>query len=726
MNMKKIITSLFTLTLAAAPLCAQAQNRPADKLDATARMAIRQQTAAQTNGLRGNAATPTTGFICTVTDAKAVRDAVVAKGGKAMIISDQCVTVHLPANQILDIAGLDGVKKIYGSQEMRQFNDVSKVSTGVDKVQAGTDLDTPFKGAGVLVGVADNGFQYNHVAFTDATGKSRIVKVWRHNFEDEEPTADITFEDDEVGSSHGTHVAGISAGREVTYSSISGKMNVGGMAPESQVVLATAGSTLTSLLECMSWLKEVAKEQAMPMVVNISLGSYGYPGHSRSDLIRVFEPLPEKGIIYCAAMGNENEDRIHVMDTLKNVGDSKYFLMEVSSSYNSMLGACENEDSLQHYKIEVGLINAETHEIQLIPDSVMEQHNGIFFASEIDSGSGQQIFLFSVTNVPKLCELLGLSDWAEKSVIALKFTALTPNVVVHGWDDHDTMGRMGDYGVSPDDRFVCSNLAAVSNFIGVGSYDNKATYKNMAGSTYGSSASAPGQISYYSSRGPLLGGKIDKPTVLAPGLLVCSSVNSRTINYSSSSAVFAADANARNVKYADAEKGKACFYYGMMSGTSMASPAAAGIIALWLQANPELTPEDVEHIIKQTAVHDDLVQGTQGEYQVGIGYGKIDAYAGIKKALQMAEETGVEQALEADQPVTLQKSGDAWRVLFNITVPQAQVSVSTLGGAVVKTVNLGRQTRGSEQTVDLGGLQTGVYVVTISTPQAAVSRKFVK
>lgn len=159
--MKKIITSLFTLALAAAPLCAQAQNRPADKLDATARMAIRQQTAAQTNGLRGNAATPTTGFICTVTDAKAVRDAVVAKGGKAMIISDQCVTIHLPANQILDIAGLDGVKKIYGSQEMRQFNDVSKVSTGVDKVQAGTDLDTPFKGAGVLVGVADNGFQYN-------------------------------------------------------------------------------------------------------------------------------------------------------------------------------------------------------------------------------------------------------------------------------------------------------------------------------------------------------------------------------------------------------------------------------------------------------------------------------------------------------------------------------------------------------------------------------------
>ncbi|MBS7409067.1 MAG: T9SS type A sorting domain-containing protein [Prevotellamassilia sp.] len=54
------------------------------------------------------------------------------------------------------------------------------------------------------------------------------------------------------------------------------------------------------------------------------------------------------------------------------------------------------------------------------------------------------------------------------------------------------------------------------------------------------------------------------------------------------------------------------------------------------------------------------------------------------------------------------------------------MSVSTLGGAVVQTVDFGRQVRGSEQSVDLGGLQTGVYVVTITTPQAAVSRKFVK
>ncbi len=725
MNMKKITTSLLAIILAAAPLLGHAQNAM-DKLDAEAILAIKQTKASLTSHLGGKQVATSTGFIVHTDDAAAVSTAVEAIGGKARLISDSYVTVRLPADRILDIAALPSVKKVKGPKKERVFNNVAKTTTGADKVHAGTGLDTPFKGKGVLVGVVDLGFQFNHPAFTDATGQSRIVKAWRHNIEDEEPTANINFVDDEVDGSHGTHVAGIAAGREVTYSNISGTMNVGGMAPESQLLLATTDGYSNITMDCLAWLKQEAKEMGLPLVANISMGSYWYTCHSRSEELAPYESLPGQGAIYCAAMGNENGDRIHVMDTLKNVGDSKYFVVKVSDTRNAIVGACENEDSMAHYTFEAGLINSETQEFYPFPESLMDNYNGIYYGTGIDGGSGQQLYLCVVMGMDNVLTLLGLESWKNKSALAVKFTALTPNVVVHGWDENEVIGTVGSYGVKPDDRFVCCNYAAVSNFIGVGSYDNKAVFKNMAGSTMRSAVSTPGQLSSFSSQGPLIGGKMDKPTVLAPGLLMCSSFNGRVYDYTSNSTVFAADANGRTVKYAAAEKGKTCFYYGMMSGTSMASPAAAGIIALWLQANPELTPEDVETIIKQTSVHDDLVPGTQGEYQVGIGYGKIDAYAGIKKALQMAEETGVEQALEADRPVTLEKAADAWRVLFNITVPQARVSVSTLGGAVVKTVDFGRQSRGSEQTVDLGGLQTGVYVVTIATPQAAVSRKFVK
>ena len=39
--------------------------------------------------------------------------------------------------------------------------------------------------------------------------------------------------------------------------------------------------------------------------------------------------------------------------------------------------------------------------------------------------------------------------------------------------------------------------------------------------------------------------------------------------------------------------GKRPYFYGSMSGTSMATPMVTGIVALWLQVKPDLTVADV-------------------------------------------------------------------------------------------------------------------------------------
>lgn len=68
--------------------------------------------------------------------------------------------------------------------------------------------------------------------------------------------------------------------------------------------------------------------------------------------------------------------------------------------------------------------------------------------------------------------------------------------------------------------------------------------------------------------------------------------------------------------------------YSIKSGTSMAAPHVNGVAALVLQANPELTVNELKQILYETAT--DL--GAAGEDNT-FGYGMIDAYEAVQRAL---------------------------------------------------------------------------------------------
>ncbi len=131
--------------------------------------------------------------------------------------------------------------------------------------------------------------------------------------------------------------------------------------------------------------------------------------------------------------------------------------------------------------------------------------------------------------------------------------------------------------------------------------------------TVGSTDHRTDSISYFSSRGSVLGDPTSptglmKPNISAPGSGIRSSVKNGS--------------------------------YASFSGTSMAGPHVAGLVALLVSANPRLAGlvNRLEDIIEQTAVRKTTSEGCGFDSPTAVpnntyGWGRIDALAAILEAL---------------------------------------------------------------------------------------------
>jgi serine protease AprX len=103
----------------------------------------------------------------------------------------------------------------------------------------------------------------------------------------------------------------------------------------------------------------------------------------------------------------------------------------------------------------------------------------------------------------------------------------------------------------------------------------------------------------FSGRGPTADGRV-KPDLWGPGVQVIAPNNHK--------------------KYSKAD------------GTSFSTPFVAGVVALMLQANPDLTPKKIKHILKNTAV-----RWGPGNQNSDAGAGRLQAYEAVTAAAGMIE-----------------------------------------------------------------------------------------
>ena len=282
------------------------------------------------------------------------------------------------------------------------------------------------------------------------------------------------------------------------------------------------------------------------------------------------------------------------------------------------------------------------------------------------------------------------------------------------------MASFSQYKVqSPSqDYLVGEGAANIPDAIAVGAYNNRMNFKSLSGASYQVGYGSKGILASFSSPGPSVNPDLVKPAATAPGAGIYSAFN----RYDTNVKATAADVVARVKNTGDMKDD----FYGMMSGTSQASPVVTGIVALWLQANPKLTPAQVLQIIKETAERDSNT-GTADEsgWNAKSGYGKIDAYAGLKRALEIANQQGISEALNTEAPVSLQKNADSWKVLFNNDETYADIRIVALNGQVVASQHLNAPRRGEETTISLSNLTPGVYLFHVNTTASKLTRKLI-
>jgi subtilisin family serine protease len=572
--------------------------------------------------------------------------------------------ISIPADKVDALVAIEGVKRVDATSKGDLKTDVSLVETGVSLID-GTipGLEEVYTGEGVTICLVDEGFDFQHPAFKDADGNSRLRCVYLpgndsgHKFivEDDEagtieypgsvfdtPELIATLTTDTDEGSHGTHTAGIAAGTR-------SPLGFGGMAPDADIVLVSVVGERDANEIAFQFVAHYAQQINAPVVLSASMNSHEGPHNGTGTMPELIDELSHH-VIPVFSVGNEGGKKLHIYKAFDEENSSlKAFLPrpfplidEDGSIIGRMVGsavcgysrnALGENDTLS---VQIGLLNRSSDEIvwQTMPLTITpsQEERHIEILSDDDEILGEYMqggFVFLYGNVidGKL-ELHTIVDGIlnQRLLFFISLSSSAP-IEMDLWEATDGFDAFENMeGYTPGDSEISSgDWTSSPNAFSVGDYAANNINRDYTGFVGDDSdIYTLGDISIHSSYGVSING-VAQPTVAAPGVNVVSSLNHYNCNQ----------------EIAESMQWQG-YPYGAMSGTSMACPTVSGIIALWLQADPTLTLDDIKEVLAATSRND----GFTAVSPIRWGYGKIDAAAGI----EYIKRTTAVNSIESDEP----------------------------------------------------------------------------
>lgn len=642
-------------------------------------------------------------------------------GIQVRTVTGNLLTADIPVAQLDEFAKLERVKYIEAGSPVHSQLDKAKASAGVDKVKTGVELPQEFRGKDIVIGVIDNGFDYGHADFWTADKTSlRIKRVWDQNKDGDKPegfdygceydTQDeiLTAAFDNTRQTHGTHVVGIASGADETDGH-----DFAGVASDAEIVLVSLNTDdmeegdNTKVIDGLNYIYKYAEAQQKPCVVNVSLGSHLGPRDGSSAFDQMADKLQGPGKLLVGSVGNDGASKCHVSqhftpegnDTLKTFFDFKY------SYPQYMTMEIWGDPNMELIFIPV-IYNAKTNAVTSTGEPFVltagQTGDKVYsFSAETDGVSGSVSLFTEINTYNQRPHLFVKCDFTKNDEYHKGFyiTSSTEGSV-HAWTDN-VYGQFTNKGIEAfQDGNGESTMGEIGGsgkrIISVGAYATRDHSQHM-GIIYPSGEKV-NEIASFSSPGPTPDGRL-KPEITAPGTYIVSALS----NYYSGSKQIEKRIEWNGEKYS----------FGYMQGTSMASPFVAGVLATWLQAYPEMTPEVAKEILAETAICDEYTGENPETDSESWGYGKLDAWNGLKECIKRA--TSIE-ALPADIDAFVVCTGtQSVRVLFTRSDRQVHCTIYDLDGRVRKQATQQQVAPGEEMVLGTESFEQGIYLLSVTT-----------
>jgi len=544
-------------------------------------------------------------------------------------------------------------------QPQQILDSASRHASAVHLVQEqpyGAGIATPFTGKDVIVGIIDIGFQPDHPTFYDKTGQqNRVKRYWDQLDNTGNPPTGFDYgslhttlpdmlakpNTDEL---HGTHVSGIAGGSGFG----SENLKQVGMAPEADLVFVniryyddslppSAKGDLwvasPAIIDGLDYIFKYADSVNKPAVVNLSWGMHSGPHDGTSLFDLAIENLTGPGKIFVGAGGNSGWTRTHIgamleKDTMRTLPfNNRNVRADIEDMYIDMWASAATDFSVSLGLVDTnGFLHGSTLFFNTENDTIIQ---GLLTVPGDLGGTDSLEYLLSIVsrysanNKPNI--LFEIKNYTPQTRRTALFV-YSDSSQIHAWNSGQIYS-WGEGGFAPsfwghpampgytsgDNQYmVGENGGTGKQTITVAAYNASVNGQSISGRPY---YGGWGNLAPFSSRGPTVDGRI-KPDIAAPGENVISAFNRNAYTPSlrfdiTDTVVFNGNTN----------------YWGIASGTSMASPNACGIIALFLQQKATLTPDIILDVLSNSATVDDQTGQVPNNMW---GRGKINAYEGLR------------------------------------------------------------------------------------------------